>query len=186
MDESKPKGEGGEGSDPREVLVAETIENWKKQLPDVLHNWVVRGKDGIVTPEEVFQDYDNMLAKLKKNEDGENDNYIKALKSGEMQASNNFIFWFSPDSAQQAVEGKLIGSDGSLSGDRPFYINSRFNNAWSRMCDKFPQQTKLAIECYIKRTSAGEPMNDQENTALTELALYLSEEEGVVVSFLCL
>jgi hypothetical protein len=64
---------------------------------------------------------------------------------------------------------------------KPFYINSRFNGAWSQMCEKFPNEIRIIIT--EARMPGSVPKNERDEI-LKKLALFLNEK-GVLVTYLC-
>jgi len=186
--------------DQNEIIIEETIENWRKGLPGKLHGRYL-GKDEITTPEEMFQHYDKTLEKLSENSEKnrkENEKLLAGIKENKRDVAINLSMWFYPESAKNAVNGDV--SDG-FGGNKPFYVNARFNNAWNRMCEQFPNEVGKIIEYSIRRSAIAEEtkepkektgkiekntrMTEEENSALNNLALYLSETEGINISFIC-
>ena len=120
---------------------------------------------------------------LKKDETDENANYIKAIKGNKSKASNNFFMMFSPEAVKETLEGKI--NPINPYGIQPFYINSRYDNAWSKMCEQFPDDVKNAIEFRTKSYIQSGVMDSSHNKSLNKLALYLIEKGNIPASFIC-
>lgn len=166
----------------KEAVVEETIENWKRDLPESFSGWPFKKGEELVTREEVLIYFDKWSEELKENKHSENDKYSEKLHNGEKGATNNFHMFFSPKAEQKILDGKFDGAYGI----KPFYINERFNGAWNRMCEQFPHEIELAVGYSEDRMNRPyQEKTEEENAAFIKLALYLGETEGVVVSFLC-
>lgn len=178
-----------ENREPDDVIVDGTITSWKKELTvpfDEAQIGPFFDKKGVL-PEEIFDYLDKGLNKIKesaKNPKTQNNREfdLKKIENNEMSAANNFQLMFNPEYAQQSLEGKLPFS---AHGVKPFYINSRFNNAWNRMCELFPDDVRRAILLEKRKSEKSEEiMTQEESTSLNKLALHLMTEEGVDQVFL--
>lgn len=156
-----------------ELTAKETINRWERELPPVIHNWY-RKKGDEASPEEVFKYYDEYVEKLK-NDSKTEESWQRAIL--ENSDTNNFHLFFRQELAQDILNGEM-----EAYGIKPFYINSRFNNAWNQMCKKFYDDIVLITQ--FEETAYGRRRtNDNEKQSLKKLAMYLMDK-GVPASFL--
>ena len=153
-----------------------TVEIWKHELPET--NRDVSGK--MILKEEKFNQYDGEIIRLAEI-DGWEEEVIKGLK--DKKESNNFWVMFSSTEAEAAFNG----GDGMVmtSGFKPFYINARYDNAWSRMCEQFPEDIKRSVELTDGQFDREDrQMSEEEKESFSRLALYLNEQEKISAAFL--
>ena len=85
------------------------------------------------------------------------------------------------------AEAAFNGGDGMVmtSGFKPFYINARYDNAWSRMCEQFPEDIKRSVELTDGQFDREDrQMSEEEKESFSRLALYLNEQEKISAAFL--
>lgn len=161
-----------------EEVANEMISKWQNsKLPEILHNAVILKTEEVrdASVEEVFADLDEYVKELKGNKK-EEEGWKKDLL--EKSDSNNFHGLF----RKNALNGVLSGKSNSW-GLKPFYVNSRYNNAWSQMCQEFPDDIKIIVG-YEEGGYKKRPKTDDEKASLKKLALYLIDK-GISSSFLC-
>jgi hypothetical protein len=153
------------------------VEAWKHELPEKIMD--VSGK--MILREEKFKSYDGEVEELLKDEEW--NRKVVSEWFDQDQDANNFWLMFSATEATAAI----MGGDGmaSASGYKPFYINSRYDNAWIKMCEQFPDDVKIAI-AYADSQFDGQEraMSDEEKESFSKLALHLSNDENVCPAFL--
>jgi hypothetical protein len=177
MSELKPKSELGP-EDENEVAMA-IIEGWKQELPEEMSDWIF-ANDGETTPrEEVFKYYDTRIKEMTDNKK-EKEHWEKLVF--EKGSTNNFHFQFLGWIQKQVLSGK-IGE--AMDGLKPFYINSRYNNAWNRMCETMPEEVRKAINFELAQDKGSIKMTDEEKESFRNLAIYLNKNEGVILTLLC-
>ena len=172
MSETSPS----EQPEDLEKIAERIIDNWKKELPEEISGWWGKKEGELASPEKIFEGYDRYLDDGKKNKKREG--AIKRdILVGEEGATNNFFNSFSLEESENMLSGRM-----SMFGIIPFYINARYNNAWSRMCERFPEDVKRAIES--SRAKNIRERTNKEDMSLNKLALFLNENDNIPVSFL--
>jgi len=166
----------GENSGDRGEVFERTIDVWKHGLPEAIMDFY----DDLVPPEKEFARYDEKIKELAGNEEW---NKKVAENLHQNKDTNNFWMIFSSDDAEAALRG---GEGMRLShGYKPFYVNSRYNNAWSRMCEQFPEDLAKVMEYADNRLNGSHhQISDEEKESMSRLAVYLIEQEKILAWFL--
>ncbi|MSU54843.1 MAG: hypothetical protein EXS48_03380 [Candidatus Staskawiczbacteria bacterium] len=161
-------------SDARERLTEDEInEKVEKKLKEDYQNLKPEGRErirrGLLKKEHDEQvTSSQLIAQLKKNPE-------QALR-----LTNNFYMVFDPKLIQQSLERKPINPIKLPYLALPHYLNKKYNNAWSRMCQNLDKEVEIVMGFAGKNRNERLPEDkDSVDAALTSIVLYPEEAEGI-------
>ncbi len=176
MSELKPKPELG--PEDIENVISQTIENWDKELPEEIIDWIFDDSGNPTKREEVLKHYEDSIKEILDDTKSENHWDDAMVNYGD---TNNFHMVFSPEGQRRILEG-LVGFE-SIYSIKPFFINFKYKNLWSLMCKTMSDDVRRVIRFKIERGNSNRKATTEENESLRKIAKFLNDH-GVAMTFL--
>lgn len=94
--------------------------------------------------------------------------------------TNNFYMVFNPELIEKGIEKQPINPIKVNYLALPYYLNERYDNVWSCMCEDLTKEVITVME-FAQKSGAERSVEDKESTdaALTNIATYLHDKAGI-------
>lgn len=127
---------------------------------------------------------DSIRSRLRKEQitSGQLIRDLEKNPSDALNVTNNFYMAFDPKLAEGISKGEAINPLKINYALLPYYINEKYNNAWSQMCQDLTEEVKTVMKyTFLKRP---EELKDITQKALTKITKYLYDRSGISIYFL--